>query len=148
LPTPRRKALSEVTIEFLDNFPSHTQREIVGQGIVELIRHEFPEHAHEIANRIIDEDHKLAILALMRDGSLLRHRAAGIHNLLERRAAEAAIDWWEGWGAGWTSDQWASWEGRPGWSGSDPNWQDAYPHEPAPRGSVDEEFRWGNASWR
>jgi hypothetical protein len=106
----------------------------------------------------------LAILALMRDASLLRGRAAGIRDVLHGRAAAAAPraaaaasgggaaaaegDWWGGWGARWSSDQWASWENRPGWSGSDSNWQEAYPREPSPRGTVNEEFRWGNASWR
>jgi hypothetical protein len=164
VPPPRRKAVSEITIEFLSSFPEHLQKEIVGQGIVELIRHDFPDDAREIANRILNEDHKLAILALMRDESLLRERATGIRNVLAGGAAAAApnaavaasssgaaaaeANWWEGWDARWSSDQWASWESRPGWSGSDSNWQDAYPREPAPRGTVDEEFRWGNASWR
>jgi hypothetical protein len=149
--------MSEITVEFLSNFPEYLQKDIVGQGIVELIRREFPVDAREIANRIIREDHMLAILALMRDASLLRIRAAGIHAVLDGRAAPAAPraaasgsgaaaaanDWWRGWGDHWSSDQWASWENRPGWSGSDSNWQEAYPQEPTPRGSVSEEFRWG-----
>jgi hypothetical protein len=114
-----------------------------------MIRHEFPSTAREIASRILDEDHKLAILALIRDESLLRSRAEGIQASLGRGAAAAEWSWWEGWGDDqWSPDQWSPWTSRPGWSGSDSSWQEAYPREPAPRGTVDEEFRWGNASWR
>jgi hypothetical protein len=155
--------MSEITIDFLSSFPEHLQKEIVGQGIVELIRHDFPGDAREIANRILNEDHKLARPG-MRDESLLRERATRIRNVLAGGAAAAAANaavaasisgaaageanLWEGWDARWSPDQWASWESRPGWSGSDSNWQDAYPRDPAPRGTVDEEFRWANASWR